>query len=422
MCPATYAGTTSTPVTAVDVSHHRAARRFGHDTWENGSWEFTGNTGAWGPLSADEDLGYVYVPVETPTGDFCSGHQPGNNLFGESLVCLEARTGRRVCTSRWCTTAYGIGTRHISRPLDITVQRAPDQRLSRRSPSRAGVRVRPGERSAGVADRRTSGAADAMYPASGPRRRSPSFETRRLRQTGDHGRRPDRFHPALKAEAMKIAAQYRLGRIFHAAIGSGAGGRRGRSSCPRRPARQLARRSSRRKTGMLYVASVTFAAPVALAHDTRRTDMDYLGQYAHVHIGPGAAAGKAAMGTDYGDRSNTGEHAWMTPNGSTPDFVKYHPALKGSTSAKPAIRSTPILVTKSLLFTADGEGCTRCRRVRAVRCSARWRRAPASGARNEAAGQRHGDSDDVHAGRRAVPGDAGRRAGCAGRLIALTVR
>ena len=69
---------------------------FGNETWENGSWKFTGNTGAWGPLSADEELGYVYVPVETPTGDFYGGHRPGDNLFGESLVCLDARTGKRV--------------------------------------------------------------------------------------------------------------------------------------------------------------------------------------------------------------------------------------------------------------------------------------------------------------------------------------
>lgn len=69
---------------------------FGHETWEGDSWKYTGNTAAWAPLAADEELGYVYVPVETPTGDFYGGHRLGDNLFGDSLVCLDAKTGRRV--------------------------------------------------------------------------------------------------------------------------------------------------------------------------------------------------------------------------------------------------------------------------------------------------------------------------------------
>ena len=63
---------------------------FGHETWENDSWKYTGNTGAWAPLSADPELGYVYIPVETPTVDFYGGNRHGNNLFADSLVCLDA--------------------------------------------------------------------------------------------------------------------------------------------------------------------------------------------------------------------------------------------------------------------------------------------------------------------------------------------
>ena len=69
---------------------------FGHDTWEDGSWEYTGNTNVWTYMSADEELGYVYLPFGTPTNDFYGGHRPGNNLFAESLVVLDARTGKRV--------------------------------------------------------------------------------------------------------------------------------------------------------------------------------------------------------------------------------------------------------------------------------------------------------------------------------------
>ena len=65
---------------------------FGNDTWLNDSWAYTGNTAVWSPFSADEELGYVYLPVESPTGDFYGGHRPGNNLFAGSLVCLDAKT------------------------------------------------------------------------------------------------------------------------------------------------------------------------------------------------------------------------------------------------------------------------------------------------------------------------------------------
>jgi len=68
---------------------------FGSDTWLNGSAEYTGNTGVWTQITVDEELGLVYLPVESPTNDFYGGHRPGNNLFGESLVCVDLKTGQR---------------------------------------------------------------------------------------------------------------------------------------------------------------------------------------------------------------------------------------------------------------------------------------------------------------------------------------
>src|SRR5271169_2677239 len=68
---------------------------FGYNTWENGSAEYTGNTGVWSQVTVDEQLGLVYLPIESPTGDYYGGHRPGNNLFGESLVCVDLKTGQR---------------------------------------------------------------------------------------------------------------------------------------------------------------------------------------------------------------------------------------------------------------------------------------------------------------------------------------
>ena len=68
---------------------------FGYDTWDKGSAEYTGNTGVWTQITVDEQLGLVYLPVESPTGDYYGGHRPGNNLFGESLVCVDLKTGQK---------------------------------------------------------------------------------------------------------------------------------------------------------------------------------------------------------------------------------------------------------------------------------------------------------------------------------------
>ena len=68
---------------------------FGNDTWLNNSWATNGNAGVWTQITVDEELGLVYLPVESPTSDFYGGHRPGNNLFGESLVCVDLKTGQR---------------------------------------------------------------------------------------------------------------------------------------------------------------------------------------------------------------------------------------------------------------------------------------------------------------------------------------
>ena len=68
---------------------------FGNETWENGSWAVNGNTGVWTGITVDPQLGLVYLPVESPTSDYYGGDRPGNNLFGESLVAVDLKTGKR---------------------------------------------------------------------------------------------------------------------------------------------------------------------------------------------------------------------------------------------------------------------------------------------------------------------------------------
>jgi len=68
---------------------------FGSETWGRESWAYTGHTNVWPPMTLDETRGLLYMPVGTPSNDYYGGRRHGANLFGESLVCLDAATGKR---------------------------------------------------------------------------------------------------------------------------------------------------------------------------------------------------------------------------------------------------------------------------------------------------------------------------------------
>jgi quinoprotein glucose dehydrogenase len=95
---------------------------YGNDTWLNDSWAYTGNTGVWAQISVDEELGMAYLPVEAPTGDYYGGHRPGNNLFSESIVAVDLKSGQRKW--HYQTVHHGIWDHDIPcAPIlaDITV-------------------------------------------------------------------------------------------------------------------------------------------------------------------------------------------------------------------------------------------------------------------------------------------------------------
>jgi quinoprotein glucose dehydrogenase len=96
---------------------------FGHDTWSGDAAEYTGSTNVWTTMSADDGLGLVYLPFGTPTNDFYGGHRPGANLFAESIVAVDARSGER----KWHFQAVHHGVWDYDLPaaptlVDITVE------------------------------------------------------------------------------------------------------------------------------------------------------------------------------------------------------------------------------------------------------------------------------------------------------------
>jgi quinoprotein glucose dehydrogenase len=70
---------------------------FGHETWESDAWQWTGDVSSWAPMSADPELGLVYIVTNGATVDYYGGFRPGDNLFSTSVIALDAETGQR----RW---------------------------------------------------------------------------------------------------------------------------------------------------------------------------------------------------------------------------------------------------------------------------------------------------------------------------------
>ena len=103
----------------------------GVETWQDGSWKYTGNTNVWTTMSCDEELGYVYLPTSTPTNDWYGGHRKGDNLFAEAIVALDARTGER----KWHFQAVHHGLWDYDFPCapnlaDVTVDGKPRKILA----------------------------------------------------------------------------------------------------------------------------------------------------------------------------------------------------------------------------------------------------------------------------------------------------
>src|SRR5215471_8472312 len=97
----------------------------GNDTWADDSWKVTGHTNVWAPMTLDEPRGLLYLPVSTPSNDFYGGARPGQNLFAESIVCLDAATGVR----KWHfqTVHHGLWDYDLPSPPNL-VSIKPDGR------------------------------------------------------------------------------------------------------------------------------------------------------------------------------------------------------------------------------------------------------------------------------------------------------
>ena len=152
----------------------------GYETWLNGSAEHTGNANVWAGMAYDAELDYVYMATSTPTNDTYGGDRPGDNLYAESIVCVEARTGERV----WHFQAIHHGLwdyDFASMPVlgAITVDGQAHRRRHGRQQAGVHLRLRPGDRRARLAHRGAARAGVDRPRASRRRRPSRSRRSRR---------------------------------------------------------------------------------------------------------------------------------------------------------------------------------------------------------------------------------------------------
>lgn len=336
---------------------------FGVETWQEESWRYTGNGGVWTQMSADLELGYVYLPTEAPTNDFYGGHRPGDNLFTQSLVALDAGTGERV----WHFQMIHHGIWDYDTPaapnlIDITVDGREIRAIAQVTKQgftyvfdrATGVPVWPMEERpvpAGIIPgERTS--PTQPFPV-----RPPPFATQGLTEDDLID-----FTPELRAEALEILENYTYGPLFTPPSLPDDDGHRGTILLPGAGGgANWPGAGIDPETGVLYVPSSNNpTVPLMAALDIGESNFNYTRLSNQGVPGPrGLPILKPPYSTITAYDMNRGEILWQVPNGSGSAQVENNPAVAGI--ELPPLGGGgryPMLVTATLLIhaqnTADG--------------------------------------------------------------------
>jgi quinoprotein glucose dehydrogenase len=357
----------------------------GSETWQDDSWAYTGNTGVWAQISVDLELGMAYLPVELPTHDYYGGTRPGDNLFAESLVAVDLKTGVR----KWHYQLVHHGIWDMDIPCapilaDITVNGRAIKAVAQ--PTKQGFLY--------VFDRVTG---QPVWPIEERPVPQGDVPGERYSKTQPFPTKPAAYNrqglaiddlidftPALRAEAVKAIAQYKIGPIFTPPVVSQKEGPLAvLQMASQAAATNWPGGSYDPETRTLYVQSQSAVAtlglvppPAGAAPDVRYHQGTVLSG-ARVSGGSGSAAAAAGgavtaptvqglplIKPPYGQINaislDTGDILWQVPHGETPDNIKNHPALKGLTiprTGRPGIAGT--LVTKTLVVSGEpGFGMT----------------------------------------------------------------
>ncbi|HSG02011.1 MAG TPA: PQQ-binding-like beta-propeller repeat protein, partial [Vicinamibacterales bacterium] len=318
----------------------------GNETWEDDSWRRTGNTNVWTVMSADEELGYVYLPTSTPTNDWYGGHRLGDNLFAESLVCLNARTGERVW--HFQMVRHGIWDYDLPAApnlVDIVVdgrQVKAVAQVSKQGWVYVFDRV-TGEPVWPIFDRPVP-ASSVPGEKTSPTQPFPSWPLPFEHQGVSENDLID-FTPELRAEALELLSDVNLGPLFtpfsldkgllYAPGPLGGANWTGAAFDP--------------DTHVLYVPSINWPMIFKIVPaDPAVSDADYAWEF-DLRFGPqGLPFVKPPYGSVTAIDLDTGEHLWRAPLGEGP---RNHPALRDLDLPRLGwpLRGAPLLTPDLLL-------------------------------------------------------------------------
>jgi quinoprotein glucose dehydrogenase len=363
------------------------ANEYGFETWENNSSSYTGNTGVWGQISVDEELNMVYLPVELPTGDYYGGYRPGNGLFGESLVAVDLHTGAR----KWHYQLVHHGIWDMDIPCapilaDITINGRTIKAVAQ--PTKQAflyVLDRTNGKPIWPIDEKPVEQSTVPGEKTSPTQPFPSRPRAYDRQGSSVDDLID-FTPELRAEAMKLVSQYKMGPVFTPPVVSKREGPLGTlAMAVNSGGTNWPGGSYDPETHIVYVYSQSSMGSLGLVPGDPKLSGDFAWIQGIATTGPRTSGGAGAdAGADrapatapaenagggltvqglplvkppYGRISaidlNKGEILWQIAHGETPDNIKNHPALKGLNiprTGRPGAVGT--LVTRTLVIAGE---------------------------------------------------------------------
>ncbi len=331
-----------------------------HPELLDASWKYTGNVGHWAPVTADPELGLFYVATETPTNDYYGGYRPGNNLFGNSLLALNAETGERVWhfqLTHHDLWDYDIPTAPIL--VDIEVDGVPIKAVVQLSKQGfAYVLNRETGEPVWPIEERAVPESDVPGEWTSPTQPFPTKPPGFDRQGVTEDDLID-FTPELRAEALRIVEQIRLGPLYtppsliEPGVNLGTLGLPGAGGGVNWPGGAVDA-----EAGLLFVPSATRPTLFGLSDGTEGTGVRY-----HISFSRGVPTVRdlPLVKPPYGRITaidlTVGEILWQVPLGDTPGYIRQHPDLQG-VNVPPTgglTRGTGLLVTSTLLFSGEGQ-------------------------------------------------------------------
>ena len=316
---------------------------YGHETWENDAWQYTGDISSWAPISADPELDLVYIPTNGVTIDYYGGHHPGDNLYGTSLIVLNASTGERawhfqmVHHDIWnFDTPTAPILLDVNTPNGITpiVAQATKQGIVYTFNRETGEPIWPIEEVPMPASTVPGEQLAATQPIP---TKPPPFE-----YTGSSEELLADFTPEIRRQALEAVAEFNMGPLFNPPIQANhPSGKLASLMCPSGAVNITHPPVADPASGVMYIMSRYSCGSRRLVTG-EEADTYYeaptgatLSRYAAASGGPsprhpaGIPLWKPPYSRITAIDMNSGDHLWMLPAGYTPERIQNLPALAG---------------------------------------------------------------------------------------------